>query len=372
MPAAALTAVKEVGQGDASDRVTSLSQVAAVLGTQWGDEGKGKLVDILARNFDVVARRQGGANAGQTIYNAEGKKFALHLVPSGILNEETVYGLREAELGNSFIGTTKRGIGPCYSSKAIRNRIRVCDFRHMDTFGQKLDTLLRDDASRFEGFKYNVDMLEKEVDRYKKFAESPTAGGICTGLRIAARCLGDLIGVVSRIILLLTFALSFPLAFVILLHEQVKAYTTRVGSGPFPTEILGKSGDLLRVARMEFGTTIGRPQRCGWLDIVALRYCCQINGFSSLNLTKLYVLSELSEIKLGISYRTKGSGNIESFPSDHLLEASSGWQTDISSIRNYKELPQAARQYVELIEELVGVPIHFIGVGSGRDAIIYK
>ena len=239
---------------------------------------------------------QGGANAGHTIYNAEGKKFALHLVPSGILNEETlciigngavvhlpglfqeidglesngvscegrilvsdrahllfdfhqvVDGLREAELGNSLIGTTKRGIGPCYSSKVIRNGIRVCDLRHMDTFVQKLDTLMRDAASRFEGFKYNVDMLDKEVDSYKKFAErldpfisdtvhvinesilqkksilveggqatmldidfgtypfvtssSPSAGGICTGLGIAPRCLGDIIGVVSRIFLL--------------------------------------------------------------------------------------------------------------------------------------------------------------------------
>ncbi|RRT60500.1 hypothetical protein GW17_00013950 [Ensete ventricosum] len=389
VPAAAVTAVQEVG---AVDPIASLSQVAAVLGTQWGDEGKGKLVDILARNFDVVARcQQGGANAGHTIYNAEGKKFALHLVPSGILNEETlciigngavvhlpglfqeidglesngvscegrilvsdrahllfdfhqvVDGLREAELGNSLIGTTKRGIGPCYSSKVIRNGIRVCDLRHMDTFVQKLDTLMRDAASRFEGFKYNVDMLNKEVDRYKKFAErldpfisdtvhvinesilqkksilveggqatmldidfgtypfvtssSPSAGGICTGLGIAPRCLGDIIGV-------------------------VKAYTTRVGSGPFPTEILGKSGDVLRVAGMEFGTTTGRPRRCGWLDIVALKYCCQINGFSSLNLTKLDVLSELSEIKLGISYRQKNDGEkVESFPADlYLME----------------------------------------------------
>ncbi|KAJ8510333.1 hypothetical protein OPV22_000767 [Ensete ventricosum] len=447
VPAAAVTAVQEVG---AVDRIASLSQVAAVLGTQWGDEGKGKLVDILARNFDVVARCQGGANAGHTIYNAEGKKFALHLVPSGILNEETlciigngavvhlpglfqeidglesngvscegrilvsdrahllfdfhqvVDGLREAELGNSLIGTTKRGIGPCYSSKVIRNGIRVCDLRHMDTFVQKLDTLMRDAAFRFEGFKYNVDMLNKEVDRYKKFAErldpfisdtvhvinesilqkksilveggqatmldidfgtypfvtssSPSAGGICTGLGIAPRCLGDIIGV-------------------------VKAYTTRVGSGPFPTEILGKSGDVLRVAGMEFGTTTGRPRRCGWLDIVALKYCCQINGFSSLNLTKLDVLSELSEIKLGISYRQKNDGEkVESFPADlYLMEQTQvdyevlpGWQCDISSIRNYKDLPPMAHRYVERIEELVGVPIHYIGVGPGRDAIIFK
>ncbi|RWW67339.1 hypothetical protein BHE74_00025213 [Ensete ventricosum] len=382
-PAASLSAVEEIDQGDAVDRITSLSQVASVLGTQWGDEGKGKLVDVLARNFD------GGANAGHTIYNAEGKKFALHLVPSGILNEETlcvigngvvvhlpglfqeidglesngisckgrilvsdrahllfdfhqvVDGLREAELANSFIGTTKRGIGPCYSSKVIRNGVRVCDLKHMDTFAQKLDTLLRDAASRFEGFKYSVDMLNKEVERYKRFAErlepfiadtihvinesilqkkkilveggqatmldidfgtypfvtssNPSAGGICTGLGIAPRCLGDIIG--------------------------VKAYTTRVGSGPFPTEILGKDGDLLRVTGMEFGTTTGRPRRCGWLDIVALKYCCQLNGFSSLNLTKLDVLSELSEIKLGVSYMQNDGEKVSSLPADlRLLE----------------------------------------------------
>ncbi|CAL9064651.1 unnamed protein product [Musa banksii] len=410
-PAASLSAVEEMDQ---VDRIASLSQVASVLGTQWGDEGKGKLVDVLAKNFDVVARCQGGANAGHTIYNAEGKKFALHLVPSGILNEETlcvigngvvvhlpglfqeidglesngisckgrilvsdrahllfdfhqvVDGLREAELANSFIGTTKRGIGPCYSSKVIRNGVRVCDLKHMDTFAQKLDTLLRDAASRFEGFKYSVDMFNEEVERYKRFAErlepfiadtvhvlnesilqkkkilveggqatmldidfgtypfvtssNPSAGGICTGLGIAPRCLDDIIGV-------------------------VKAYTTRVGSGPFPTEILGKDGDLLRVTGMEFGTTTGRPRRCGWLDIVALKYCCQLNGFSSLNLTKLDVLSELSEIKLGVSYMQNGGEKVE-------YEVLPGWQSDISSIRNYNDLPKTAQRYVERIEEL--------------------
>ncbi|ONK59754.1 uncharacterized protein A4U43_C08F10200 [Asparagus officinalis] len=393
--------------------------------------------------------RQGGANAGHTIYNSEGKKFALHLVPSGILNEGTlcvigngvvvhlpglfkeidglesngvsckgrilvsdrahllfdfhqiIDGLRETELANSFIGTTKRGIGPCYSSKAIRNGIRVCDLRHMDTFREKLEILLKDAASRFKGFEYSIAMLNEEVEKYKKFAErlepyiadtvyimnesitqkkkilveggqatmldidfgtypfvtssSPSAGGICTGLGIAPRRLGDLIGV-------------------------VKAYTTRVGSGPFPTELLGKGGDILRTAGMEFGTTTGRPRRCGWLDIVALKYCCQVNGFSSLNLTKLDVLSYLQEIKLGVSYKQLGGKKLESFPADLSVleqvqvdyEVLPGWNTDISSIRSYKDLPEAARRYVERIEELVGVPIHYIGIGPGRDALIFK
>ncbi|CAA2974431.1 adenylosuccinate synthetase, chloroplastic-like [Olea europaea var. sylvestris] len=439
-----------VNQSDSElNRIESLSQVSGVLGCQWGDEGKGKLVDILAKHFDIVARCQGGSNAGHTIYNSEGKKFALHLVPSGILNEDTVCvigngvvvhlpgffkeidglesngvsckgrilvsdrahllfdfhqevdGLREAELAKSFIGTTRRGIGPCYSSKVIRNGIRVSDLRHMDTFPQKLDLLLSDAASRFQGFNYGPDMLRKEVERYMRFAErlepyitdtvhfmndalsrkkkilveggqatmldvdfgtypfvtssSPSAGGICTGLGIAPRVVGDLVGV-------------------------VKAYTTRVGSGPFPTEILGKCGDLLRFAGQEFGTTTGRPRRCGWLDIVALKYCCQINGFSSLNLTKLDVLSELPEIQLGVSYKQIDGIPIQSFPADLCAleqikveyEVISGWQCDISSIRKYSELPNAARQYVERIEELVGIPIHYIGIGPGRDALIYK
>ncbi|KAL3506632.1 hypothetical protein ACH5RR_032014 [Cinchona calisaya] len=439
----------ESGSDGGPGRIESLSQVSGVLGCQWGDEGKGKLVDILAKHFDVVARCQGGANAGHTIYNSEGKKFALHLVPSGILNEETlcvigngvvvhlpgffkeidslessgvsckgrilvsdrahllfdfhqvVDGLREAELAKSFIGTTRSGIGPCYSSKAIRNGMRVGDLRHMDTFPQKLDLLLSDAASRLQGFNYSPEMLKEEVERYKRFAErlepfitdtvhsmneaisqkkkilveggqatmldidfgtypfvtssSPSAGGICTGLGIAPRAVGDLIGV-------------------------VKAYTTRVGSGPFPTEILGKGGDLLRLAGQEFGTNTGRPRRCGWLDIVALRYCCQINGFSSLNFTKLDVLSDLPEIRLGVSYSQSDGTTIKSFPADLRVleqikveyEVLPGWQYDISSIRNYSDLPKAARQYVERIEELVGVPIHYIGVGPGRDALIYK
>ncbi|KAL8142928.1 hypothetical protein V2J09_015960 [Rumex salicifolius] len=430
-------------------RIDALSQVSGVLGCQWGDEGKGKLVDILAPHFDIVARCQGGANAGHTIYNSEGKKFALHLVPSGILNEETlcvigsgvvvhlpglfkeidglesngvsckgrikvsdrahllfdfhqtVDGLREAELSKSFIGTTKRGIGPCYSSKVNRNGIRVGDLRHMDTFQQKLELLMLDAASRFKDFNYSTAMLKEEVENYKRFAErlepfiadtvhvmnesildkkkilveggqatmldidfgtypfvtssSPSAGGICTGLGIAPRVIGDLVGV-------------------------VKAYTTRVGSGPFPTEILGQGGDLLRFAGQEFGTTTGRPRRCGWLDIVALKYSCQINGFSSLNLTKLDVLSDLPEIQLGVAYKDADGTPIKSFPADLRIlerlkveyEVIPGWKTDISSVRSYADLPQAAQCYVERIEELVGVPVHYIGVGPGRDALIIK
>ncbi|KAI3981633.1 hypothetical protein MKX01_007553 [Papaver californicum] len=326
--ASSVVSLPKAVTADELGRLDSLSQVSGVLGCQWGDEGKGKLVDILAKHFDIVARCQGGANAGHTIYNAEGKKFALHLVPSGILNEETlcligngvvvhlpgffkeidgleangvsckgrilvsdrahllfdfhqtIDGLRESELAKSFIGTTKRGIGPCYSSKMIR----------------------------------------------------------------------------------------------------IKAYTTRVGSGPFPAELLCEAGEDLGKAGHEFGTTTGRPRRCGWLDIVALKFCNQINGFSSLNVTKLDVLSSVQEIKLGISYKTIDGTPITSFPADLPVreqlqveyEVLPGWQTDISGIRNYEELPLEAQRYVERLEELVSVPIHYIGVGPHRDALIYK
>lgn len=283
----------------------------------------------------------------------------------------------------------------------IRNGIRVGDLRHMDTFAEKLEVLMLDAAARFKDFNYSPDMLREEVEKYKRFAErlepfvadtvhvinesisqkkkilveggqatmldidfgtypfvtssSPSAGGICTGLGIAPRTVGDLVGV-------------------------VKAYTTRVGSGPFPTEILGQGGDLLRFAGQEFGTTTGRPRRCGWLDVVALKYSCQINGFSSLNLTKLDVLSDLSEIQLGVAYKDTDGTPIKSVPSDLCVlerlnveyEVLPGWRSDISTTRNYADLPKAARRYVERIEELVGVAIYYIGVGPGRDALIYK
>uniref|UniRef100_A0A0C9QV85 Adenylosuccinate synthetase, chloroplastic n=1 Tax=Wollemia nobilis TaxID=56998 RepID=A0A0C9QV85_9CONI len=442
----AVVAEKEQEKGDPFE---GLSQVCAVLGTQWGDEGKGKLVDILAQRYDIVARCQGGANAGHTIYNNEGKKFALHLVPSGILHEnalciigngavvhlpglfkeidglesngvsckgrllvsdrahllfdfhQTVDGLREAELAGSLIGTTKRGIGPCYASKVTRNGIRVSDLRHMDTFPEKLEVLLHDAASRFKGFEYSKSMLEAEVENYKRHSErlepyiadtvhviheayshkkrilveggqatmldidfgtypfvtssNPSAGGICTGLGIAPRHLGDVVGV-------------------------AKAYTTRVGSGPYPTELFDELGEKLRAAGHEYGTTTGRPRRCGWLDLVALQFSCKINGFSSLNLTKLDVLSGFSRIRLGVAYKGPDGNLLPSFPADlELLEKVEvvyedmpGWQADISAVRQYKDLPAAACKYVERIESLLGIPINYIGVGPGRNALIVK
>jgi adenylosuccinate synthase len=356
-----------------------------VLGTQWGDEGKGKLVDILAKQYDIVARAQGGANAGHTIYDDDGTKHKLHLIPSGILNPRAkcvigngvvvnlpglleeietleskgltnvkkrifiserahmllemhmeVDALREKEISGRSIGTTKRGIGPAYASKAIRNGLRVCDLRDADIFEEKLRRIIDDARARWgddldvnttiEASKYatiaktilpmmrdtialvndavdegqrmliegaNATMLDVDFGTYPFVTSSnPSIGGIITGLGIAPQKIGSIIGV-------------------------AKAYSTRVGSGPYPTEIFGQLADDLRETGAEFGTTTNRPRRMGWLDMVALRYAVRINGLTHLNLTKLDVLSDLDEIPIGVAYRlTGGDEVIDTFPAD--------------------------------------------------------
>lgn len=437
----AATSVKSVAEDNFDP------QVCVVLGTQWGDEGKGKLVDILAQQYEVVARAQGGANAGHTIYDSQGTKYAVHLIPSGILNPQTVNvigngvvmhlptlfeeieslstkgvnldgrlkisdrahvlfdlhkeidGLREGELAGKMIGTTKRGIGPAYSSKATRNGIRVCDLYKMDAFAEKLKRLAWDGQRRFENFQYDVD---QDLEQYKAIAarllpyvtdtityindayeqgrkilieganatmldidfgtypyvtsSNPSIGGIATGLGLSPNKFQAVVGV-------------------------AKAYTTRVGAGPYPTEIFGDLGETIRSIGREYGTTTGRPRRVGWLDVVALRYVCRINGFTHLNLAKLDVLDQLSEVKVGVAYKLPdGEVVTSSVPADlDLLEAAEvqyetlpGWQADISQARQWEDLPENARKYVERVEQLVGVPIKWIGVGPGRDAIVVK
>ena len=429
------------------DEWKKLGNVCAVLGSQWGDEGKGKLVDILAREYEVVCRCQGGANAGHTIYDDDGKKYALHLVPSGILNEKAlcvvgngvvvhlpgmfeeldalekvgvdcagrmivsdrahllfelhkeVDGLREAELSGDKIGTTKRGIGPAYASKATRNGIRVGDIKNMDTFAEKLKTLAADAGKRFEGFEYDVDA---EIQRYGKIRErilpfiadtveivnqahadkkkilveganatmldldfgtypfvtssNPSLGGVCSGLGLAPNKFETVIGV-------------------------AKAYTTRVGSGPYPTELFGDLADDLRAIGYEYGTTTGRPRRIGWLDMVALNFASKINGFTHLNITKLDCLSELDEIKIGVAYKLPDGTTTTAFPAsieelekvEVVYETLPGWKSDISDVRDWKDMPENAKNYVKRVEELSGgVECRFIGVGPGRDAIVIK
>eukprot|EP00230_Micromonas_polaris_P000938 CAMPEP_0119212130 /NCGR_PEP_ID=MMETSP1327-20130426/3529_1 /TAXON_ID=38833 /ORGANISM="Micromonas pusilla, Strain RCC2306" /LENGTH=477 /DNA_ID=CAMNT_0007209317 /DNA_START=86 /DNA_END=1519 /DNA_ORIENTATION=- len=425
----------------------TLGSVCAVLGSQWGDEGKGKLVDILAHEYDMVTRCQGGANAGHTIYDDNGVKYALHLVPSGILNPEClcvvgngvvvhipsmfnelealekagvkvtpdrlvisdrahmlfdlhkeVDGLREEELSGNKIGTTKRGIGPAYASKATRNGVRVGDIRNPIKFAEGLRALAKDAAARFPNFEYDV---EAEIEMYKVFAEkvtpyiqdtvalvnkehkagkrvlveganatmldldfgtypfvtssNPSLGGVCAGLGLAPNKFETVIGV-------------------------AKAYTTRVGSGPYPTELFGDLADELREKGFEYGTTTGRPRRIGWLDIVALNYASMINGFTHINLTKLDVLSGLAELKVGVAYKLPNGEVTTDFPSDTdtvglvevVYETFPGWDEDISGARVWDDLPKACQTYVLKVEELCGVECRYLGVGPGRDAIVIK
>ncbi|GJQ11137.1 hypothetical protein GpartN1_g2928.t1 [Galdieria partita] len=421
------------------------SQVTAVLGVQWGDEGKGKLIDILASRFDIVARCQGGANAGHTIV-VEDKKYSFHLVPSGLLSpgvtavigngvvlhlesffneidalsakgvdvegrikisdkahvlfdyHQLVDGLREEERGGGKIGTTKKGIGPCYSSKANRTGIRIADLRNFQSFPDKFRKSLATKFKRFRVFEYdpkkeiekyyylsrraepfiretvswvheriskgrsvliegaNAAMLDIDFGTYPYVTSSNcTIGGALTGLGISPKMIGNVIGV-------------------------FKAYTTRVGEGPFPTECSDKNGQIMQQIGKEFGTTTGRPRRCGWLDIMVLKYSILLNGYSSLCLTKLDVLSEFQSIMVGVGYRHRGRP-LHGFPSSLEVlseveveyETFPGWQgVDLHQVTSFEQLPEAAQAYVNRIEQLVGVPIRYIGVGPSRNCLIEK
>lgn len=418
-----------------------MPSIAAIIGSQWGDEGKGKLVDILSPQYDIVARCQGGSNAGHTIV-INGKKFAFHLIPSGVLHPHTigvigngvvlhiptlleemrvlqeagvvindrlkisdrahlvfdyhmiVDGDRERKLGDEKIGTTKKGIGPCYSQKALRTSLRVGDLRFFKHFEENLKRNVSELQKQF-AFEYD---LEAELKRYQEYAErlSPmitdtvfflhqamklgksiliegangalldldfgtypfvtssnaSLGGACTGLGIPPMKIQECIGI-------------------------VKAYTTRVGSGPFPTELNDNLGNQIRERGNEYGTTTGRPRRCGWLDTVVLQYSHRINHYTALNLTKFDILSGIPKLKIGVEYRYQGK-ILDSFPAqlevlsnvDVKYETLEGWEEDISTVRRFDQLPNAAQHYVKRIEELIGCPIRWIGVGSDRKAMI--
>ncbi|SJL12314.1 probable Adenylosuccinate synthetase 1 [Armillaria ostoyae] len=424
--------------------------VTVVLGTQWGDEGKGKLVDILAADADICARSAGGNNAGHTIVVPIGPErvpttFAFHLLPSGLVNpkclgligsgvvvhvpsffaeldalesqglkcshrllvsdrahlvfdfHQIVDGLKEVELGNSSIGTTKKGIGPAYSGKASRSGLRVHHLFDQETFAQKFRKLVEGRFKRYGHFEYDT---EGEIERYKDLAarlkpfvvdsvvylhqaihygkkvlveganalmldldygtypfvtsSNTTIGGVCTGLGLPPKLIGYTIGV-------------------------TKAYTTRVGGGPFPTEQLNDVGVHLQEVGREFGVTTGRRRRCGWLDLVVMKHSCLINGYDSLNLTKLDILDDLPEIKVGVKYSVNGNP-LEGFPADLELLANveveyvtlSGWKTSITSATTYESLPENCKKYVEFIESFLNVPIEWIGVGPGRESMIKK
>ncbi|KAG9305071.1 hypothetical protein G9A89_007711 [Geosiphon pyriformis] len=416
--------------------------VTVVLGSQWGDEGKGKLVDILSQEADICARCAGGNNAGHTIV-VNGTKYDFHTLPSGLISpkcmsiigsgvvvhlpsffaelevlkkkgiqtegrifvsdrahlvfdfHQIVDGLKEVELGRSSIGTTKKGIGPTYSSKASRSGLRVHHLSNQEAFAAKFRQLVDNKRKRYGSFEYEV---EAEVERYKEYAvklkpfiidsvlfmhkslsahkrilieganalmldldfgtypfvtsSNTSIGGVSTGLGIPPSKIDKIIGV-------------------------VKAYTTRVGGGPFPTELLDATGEHLHRIGAEFGATTGRKRRCGWLDLVVLRYSTFINGYTSINLTKLDVLDELPQIKVATEYLLNGEP-LESFPADldilHDItvkyETFSGWQTDISKCRTFQDLPENAQLYVKKIEEYLQIPVEWIGVGVGREDMI--
>ncbi|KAF9165148.1 phosphoribosylaminoimidazole carboxylase ade2 [Actinomortierella ambigua] len=416
--------------------------VTVVLGAQWGDEGKGKLSDVLCQEADVCARCQGGNNAGHTIVVGE-TKYDFHMLPSGLVNEnctsiigngvvvhvpsffaelenlqkkgldctgrllvsdrahlvfdvhQTIDGLKELELGRGSIGTTRKGIGPTYSSKASRGGLRVHHLYNFEEFADKYRTMVANKKKRYGEFDYDVEtelarykelsmalkpyvvdsvyfmnnairsnkkvlveganalMLDLDFGTYPYVTSSNTAiGGVCTGLGIPPQTIAKVIGV-------------------------VKAYTTRVGGGPFPTEQLNEVGEYLQRVGFEVGVTTGRKRRCGWLDMVVVNYSTMINGYTSLNITKLDVLDQLDEIKIGVAYKV-GDKVLEGFPADLevlekvevVYETMPGWKTDISKCRKFEELPVNAQKYIRRIEEICKVPVEWIGVGAGRDDMI--
>lgn len=415
--------------------------VSIVLGGQWGDEGKGKVIDALATNAKMVVRANGGANAGHTVVTDNGI-FKFHLIPSGILHPGCICivgagvvidpatllheldqiqergvdisGLRisdrchlvmpyhpvldrleEERRGADRIGTTQRGMGPCYSDKAARRGIRVADiidpehlrrrlepilrekndmltsiYNHepfdlnevaesLAAFGERLapyvasteslvqDAIERGDNVLLEGAQ--AVMLDIDYGSYPYVtSSSPTAAGICQGAGVGPTQVDDIIAV-------------------------YKAYTTRVGAGAFPTELDDETGDHLREKGQEFGTTTGRPRRTGWFDAVLARYSARLNGVNELALTKFDILDELEEIKICVGYRLNGEviatppALIEDYGKvEPVYETLPGWMTDTSEVSSLEDMPQAARDYVKRIEELVGARVRFVGVGPHR------
>lgn len=416
--------------------------VNVLIGCQWGDEGKGKIADVMASNMDIVARYQGGNNAGHTVV-IHGDKFVLHTLPSGILHggvscvigngvvldpgaviqeitqlEEQGFSVRnklmiseqchlilpqypvldrnrETALGKRRIGTTGKGIGAAYSEKMNRRGMRACDYRHPDKFAKKfraysehvnellknvyddepLDTeklleemlsygdtirpMLADTVTYLntaiaEGKDVLAEgaqgvLLDVDFGTYPFVTSSNASpGGACTGLGISPRAINSITGV-------------------------MKAYTTRVGSGPMPTELLDEDGETLRNIGGEFGSTTGRPRRCGWFDVPAARRALQVSNCSEIALTKLDVLSTMKEIKICTAYKLP-KRTLDLLPFDTELlediephyEVMPGWNCDISSIRTRDAMPPELVNYVNTIEELIGTPITMIGVGPDR------
>ena len=400
------------------------SKNTVIIGLQWGDEGKGKAVDYLANRFSHVVRFQGGNNAGHTLV-VDGKKTALHLIPSGILREETICVIgngvvvdievlqselqklqhlnitakrlrissqahvilplhrkldqqRESKRGDQKIGTTGRGIGPTYEDKIARRGVTFADLIDPVRRKQQFEILI--EHRKHEISDLNIDELENWVAQYiddiRPFvtdtveelhealdrggcilfegaqgtfldidhgtypyvtSSNTVAGGACTGAGIGPTQIQEVIGI-------------------------AKAYITRVGSGPFPTEDTGEMGELLRSVGQEFGVTTGRPRRCGWLDIPLLKRACRLNGVTGICLTKLDILSALDEIPLCVRYEHD----------QPIYEIMPGWKVDIQGIQDYNDLPENCKKYVERIENLSNYPIVLLGTGPQRKSTIVR
>lgn len=416
-----------------------------VVGTQWGDEGKGKVVDLLGSHVDMVVRFQGGNNAGHTVV-VDGNKTVLHLLPSGVLNHDALCVIGPGVVVNPFVllkemetlesqgaktdnirisdrahilmpyhvrldeleeesdskyrvGTTKNGIGPCYADKYSRIGMRMCDLRDWDVFCEKLKETLafknavitkvygaepfdydelveqfkpireklvpmmidatdvvnnaldEDKTVLFEGAQAN--MLDINYGTYPFVtSSSPTAAGVLEGVGVGARALGHIIGI-------------------------VKAYSTRVGEGPFVTEQLNATGDALREKGAEYGATTGRPRRLGWLDLPVVRQAVRINGLTELAITKIDILSGLKEIPVCVAYKLDGK-EINYIPAslkdygraEPVYKIFKGWDEDISQVRDFADLPVNCQKYIRFIEEYTGVPIALVSVNPERNGNI--
>jgi adenylosuccinate synthase len=415
---------------------------AVVLGTQWGDEGKGKVVDYLADRTDFVVRYQGGNNAGHTVI-AEGQTLKLHLVPSGVLyphlipvvadgvvidprvlleEMDTLTGLGvdvsrlvvsgnahlimpyhlelerviERFLGKNALGTTKRGIGPAYGDKAARIGLRVQDLFDPKIFREKLDVVLKEKNLVLAKVYGRLPLKAEEiVEDYLGYAErlrphlADTSRLLHDGLREGKHVMlegaqGTLLDLDHGTYPFVTS--SNPVAGYALASAGIgpswvdrvigvtKAYVTRVGAGPFPTEEVGEIGDTLVARGGEFGTTTGRRRRTGWFDAVILRYASRINGFTELFLTKLDVLSELSPVRVCVAYDVDGERYEDVPPHQSLFhratpvyEEHEGWWEDLGDVRSFGDLPARARAYVARLEQLVDVPISVVSVGPARE-----
>lgn len=416
-----------------------------IIGAQWGDEGKGKIVDFLTEKSDYVVRFQGGRNAGHTIVVGD-EKYILHLIPSGILhkNKKCIIGngvvvdpeglLEEMEMlmnkgvqidDNLYIakhchlimpyhiaieeqsekkkkiGTTKKGIGPCYTDKIARNGIRMIDLLYPEVLKNKIKANLEIVNFLLKNL-YNVKTLDEEqifnqyigyADKLKKYiadtdilineaidsgknvlfegaqgtlldidhgtypyvtSSNTVAGGVCTGAGISPKKIDKIIGI-------------------------VKAYTTRVGEGPFPTEIKDRLGEEIRKKGGEYGATTGRPRRCGWLDLVGLKHSMRVNGFTGIAITKLDILDGIDRLKVCVGYKY-GDSILEDFPKEieilqncePIYEELQGWKESTSGIKDYEKLPQNAKKYLQFIEDFLKVKIQIISTGQKRDEIIIK